>query len=135
MPKRTYRDSNKRFSKRLLFTCAVVIFALAILAAKYVEKHTFSSERWKENEDVRKYMITDLLKKHPLVGMSEDEVLSLLGPQAEKGSQQATFKGDRTYYPPESTLVYYIGQDLLEGRWLVLPIKDGTVEKVVFGWT
>lgn len=127
--------SNNRFSRLLFLAVVVLFFLFSIFAIRYINRHTFSADRWKENKDVRKYMVADLLKKHPLVGMREDEVIALLGPQAEKGSQQATFKGDRTYYPPESTLVYYIGQDLLEGLWLVLPIKDGTVERVVFGWT
>lgn len=60
-------------------------------------------------------------------------MIAILG--AEDGIRQATFKGDYSYYPPESTLVYYIGHDLLEGEWLILVLKDGVVEKVIFGIT
>lgn len=132
MSKKPSDASYDRISRSILAAFALVIVVLAVLAVGYFSRHTFSARRWKENDDVRKYMVADLLKKHALVGVSEQDVVELLGPET---GQQATFKGDHNYYPPDSTIVYYMGQDLLEGEWLILPLKNGAVEKVVFGLT
>ena len=121
-----------RLSRSILVAFATILIIIAVLTAMYFSRHTFSARRWKENEDVRKYMVSDLLKKHTLVGMNEHDVVELLGPETR---EQATFKGDHTYYSPDSTIVYYMGHDLLEGEWLILPLKDGVVEKVAFGLT
>ena len=132
MSKKPSDASYDRISRSILAAFALVIVVLAVLAVGYGSRHTFSARRWKENEDVRKYMVSDLLKKHTLVGMNEHDVVELLGPETR---EQATFKGDHTYYSPDSTIVYYMGHDLLEGEWLILPLKDGVVEKVAFGLT
>lgn len=86
-----------------------------------------------ENEpNRREQMVRNLLNEYDLLGMSEYDVIELLG---EEDRQQSSFKGDQNYYPPESTLVYFIGKDLMEGRWLVVSFENGLVEKAFIGVT
>ena len=49
--------------------------------------------------------------------------------------EQTSFKGDRTYYPPEDTLVYYLGVDMMDGVWLVISLEDGVVTGCATGIT
>ncbi|MFU0801377.1 MAG: hypothetical protein ACFWUE_12105 [Xylanivirga thermophila] len=48
----------------------------------------------------------NLLKKHKLVGMAEEEVISLLGEEETYANTKTSFKISRTYFEPENTLVY-----------------------------
>ena len=73
------------------------------------------------------------LWRYDLVGMTEEEVVALLGP--EDGPEQTSFKGDRTYYPPEDTLVYYLGVGMMDGVWLVISLEDGVVTGCATGIT
>ena len=97
------------------------------------QSHRFTPEKWRDHPEKRVRIVSDLMKKYELVGMSEDEVLKLLGP--ETYSRQTSFKGDRTYYPPDETLVYYIGDDWLERVYMILSLQDNKVAKISFGVT
>ena len=65
-----------------------------------------------------------MLGKYQLIGMSESDVIQLLG---EEDSDQTSFKISRKYFPPDSTLVYYLGVDFMDNNWLILSINDGIV--------
>ncbi len=114
----------------LLSGAGLLFFFLAMLWCK--DQRTFSSERWKNEPNRREQMVRNLLNEYDLLGMSEYDVIELLG---EEDRQQSSFKGDQNYYPPESTLVYFIGKDLMEGRWLVVSFENGLVEKAFIGVT
>lgn len=113
--------------------CVAVAFSILFLIYGY-EVHRFTKDKWISNPDKRYLIVEDLLSKYTLVGMSEGDVIKLLGEETN-GSKQTSFKGDRTYYVPEETLVYYIGTDFLEGRWLILSLKNQEVVSVSFGVT
>lgn len=118
--------------------CKVIFCVVVILAIVFIiysqEVHRFTHEKWMLYPERRYLIVEDLLSSYSLVGMSEDDVISILGEET-KGSQQSSFKGDRTYYDPEDTLVYYIGTDFLEGRWLILPLENKKVARISFGVT
>lgn len=118
--------------KKIIWLSAVglIFFLVAMLWCE--KEQTFSSERWKNEPEKREQMVRSLLNEYNLVGMSEDDVKALLG---EEDRQQSSFKGDQNYYSPESTLVYFIGNDLLDWRWLVVVFEDGLVEKTFIGVT
>lgn len=59
----------------------------------------------------------------------------LLGNEDVRGSKQTSFKGDTSYYPAESTLVYYLGKEFVDDKWLILSINDGIVSKISYGIT
>lgn len=113
--------------------CIMVIFVVCFSIYNH-EIHKFTCEKWALYPDKRYLMVEDLLADYVFVGMSEQDVISLLGEETN-GSQQSSFKGDHTYYDPEETLVYYIGTDMLEGRWLILSIEEQKVVSISFGVT
>ena len=63
------------------------MLVIAVIFFMYRSQHTFSQEKWLSNASER-YMIVDMLEKHPLIGISEDNVIALLG--AEDGDGQSS---------------------------------------------
>ncbi len=88
----------------------------------HLHRHTFDRQRWINEPGFRKYMLENLEKRHPFTGMTMEEVTALLG---DEDSSQSTFKLSSTVYPPETTLVYYIGADYMEELWLILSFSEG----------
>lgn len=118
---------------RVVILCVLMSVICAISIYVY-EGHRFTTEKWKLYPEKRKLMVSDLLKRYDFIGMSEEDVIALLG-QETNGSQQTSFKGDSTYYAPEETLVYYIGRDMLEGEWIIFSMQDQRVIRISFGVT
>ena len=100
-----------------------VAFVLAIIIASvaYHDKHTFSTSKWLDDPEGRTAIVDDLLEKNELVGMSEDDVLSLLG---EPDNYYGYFNADNRY-------VYYMGAERglfgIDSEWLILDFMDGVV--------
>ncbi len=108
------------------------IFAAIMIAAlvgfsifKY--KHTFTVERWFKEPNNRTNIVGDLLKKHRLIGMTEEEIISLLGEEENYANTKTSFKISRTYFDPENTIVYYLGVDYIDDKWLIISLTDGIV--------
>lgn len=83
----------KRAKRRIIIAFSVLIAVLLIIAAAfcvYRYQHTFSQEKWLSNADGRYMIVDDMLEKHQLIGMSEADVIALLG--AEDGDGPASFK-------------------------------------------
>lgn len=118
--------------KSIILYLAIILVCFSII--NIYEAHRFTPEKWIAHPEKRNLIIADLLKKYELVGMTENEVVNLLGPETN-GKNQTSFKGDSTYYPPEETLVYFIGTDLLEGEWIMLSLQEHRVVKISFGVT
>ena len=122
----------KRAKRRIIIAFSVLIAVLLIIAAAfcvYRYQHTFSQEKWLSNADGR-YMIVE---KHQLIGMSEADVIALLG--AEDGDGPASFKLSDKNYPPESTLVYHLGVEYMDNMWLIISISDGIVTEYLIDVT
>lgn len=100
---------------------AILIIALCVL--KY--QHTFSRLKWDTNKENRYKFVNDMLQQNHLVGMTELEVIELLGDEDSSG--QTSFKMSRDYFPPESTLVYYLGVDFMDSNWLIISLQNGIV--------
>ena len=72
----------KRAKRRIIIAFSVLIAVLLIIAAAfcvYRYQHTFSQEKWLADADGRFRLVDDMLEKHPLIGMSEADVIALLG--------------------------------------------------------
>ena len=77
------------------------------------------------NMKIKQYgEMNDIYAHYTYTGMTEEEVTALVG---SEDSQQSSFKlsGSGTTYPPETTLVYYIGKDHVDELWLILSFEDG----------
>ena len=112
-----------RWNKLALAVLAGLVLLLAVWYGLDRWQHTYTPDKWFSAPSERLDILEDLLGKYDLAGMTEEEVVALLG--QEDGPGQTSFKGDRTYYAPEETLVYYLGVDLMDGVWLVISLEDG----------
>ena len=128
MTEETMRREAMRVKKTNLILFAVFICAALCAVTVFGVKryqHTFSPQKWSAAPEMRYKTVDDLLKRCSLVGMSEAEVTQLLGP--EDGPEQTSFKLSRMDFPPESTLVYYLGVEFMDANWLILSLRDGVV--------
>lgn len=129
-------NEAKRAKRRIIIAFSVLIAVLLITAAAfcvYRYQHTFSQEKWLSNADGRYMIVADMLEKHPLTGMSEADVIALLG--AEDGDGPASFKLSDKNYPPETTLVYHLGVEYIDNMWLIISIIDGIVTEYLIDVT
>lgn len=122
-----------RWNKLVLAVLAGLVLLLAVWYGLDRWRHTYTSDKWFSDPNERLEILDDLLGKYDLVGMTEEKVVALLG--QEDGPEQTSFKGDRTYYAPEETLVYYLGVDMMDGVWLVISLEDGVVTGYTTGVT
>ena len=122
-----------RWNTLALTVLAGVVLLLVVWYGLNRWQHTYTPDKWFSAPNERLDILDDLQGKYDLVGMTEEEAVALLGP--EDGPEQTSFKGDRTYYTPEDTLVYYLGVDMMDGVWLVISLEDGVVTGCATGIT
>ena len=121
-------NEAKRAKRGIIIAFSVLVCILLVIAViffMYRSQHTFSQEKWLSNASERYMIVGDMLEKHPLIGISEDNVIALLG--AEDGDGQSSFKLSDKNYPPETTLVYYLGVDYMDDMWLIISTDNGTI--------
>ena len=121
-------NEAKRAKRGIIIAFSVLVCILLVIAViffMYRSQHTFSQEKWLSNASERYMIVDDMLEKHPLIGISEDNVIALLG--AEDGDGQSSFKLSDKNYPPEPTLVYCLGVDYMDDMWLIISTDNGTV--------
>ncbi|OBR67730.1 hypothetical protein A7K91_08295 [Paenibacillus oryzae] len=98
---------------KLLFTL-VLVFSLTAC------DKAFDGEKWSENPEERGSMMGSLQKKHELKGMTEDEIVELLGEPSSKQEEEE-----------ERQFVYYLGRASLGVDDSLLRLyfsEDGIVE-------
>ena len=121
-------NESKRAKRGIIIAFSVLVCILLVIAViffMYRSQHTFSQEKWLSNASERYMIVDDMLEKHPLIVISEDNVIALLG--AEDGDGQSSFKLSDKNYPPETTLVYYLGVEYMDYMWLIISTDNGTV--------
>ena len=111
-----------------LVLVGLAFFSIAVLFDDGVDQIYFDSDVWKNTpaefslESTRLKMVDDFLDKYFIVGMSRDEVISLIG------------EPDQTEYFKSYEMVYMLGQETdsyfaIDSQWLVLDLNDS--ERVV----
>ncbi len=104
-------------------TLFIIGFVLLYLCGRNILIHRFSSESWQKYPEKRVDMVDDLLSKYELMGMTQEEVISLLG--------QST---DTEYFKTENNMVYYLGPERgsisIDSEWLVLEVQKNQITKV-----
>ena len=103
---------------------SIAIIAVLILVAHYKYTHTFTSEKWKTQSVDRSSMVDDLLKNQEIIGKTESEIVEMLG-ESEK-EREGVFSGKikNKEYDLENSLVYYIGEDVMDFRWLIIILSN-----------
>src|SRR5690606_10909744 len=109
---------------RKIKTWQVILFILIIgivfLGVKYINEHTYSTDRWIKYPDDRVKMVNDLFRKHTLASHSKDQVVELLGPDTENA-----------YFKKIDNMVYYLGPERglisIDSEWLVIEFDNNTV--------
>ncbi|MGI5879053.1 MAG: hypothetical protein ACOX6L_00470 [Syntrophomonadaceae bacterium] len=108
---------NKTGNAFLIILILVIVFG----GVYYKASHTFNTDKWiNRNGDSRLKIYDSLMQKYELVGMSTDEVISLLG------------KSDDEYFKEDNSFVYYIGVPFLntDAYHLVITFEDDIVTSV-----
>lgn len=101
----------------------VVVLVIGCLIGVLVirERHSFSTEKWLSDPGNRTRIVDDLLADYALIGMTEPEVLELLG----------SHDNDSGYFQQEGRLVYWMGPERglmsIDSEWLILDCPDGIV--------
>ncbi len=97
------------------------LFAIIVGYLAYHYQHTFHSDRWLNEPSERTDMIDNLLQNYEILGLTETEVLSLLGPH---DNAQGAFNADNRY-------VYYLGPERglfsIDSEWLLIDFTNGVV--------
>jgi len=105
----------------ILYTGAV-IFMLLIFS--YAPSREFSKEEWLDKKEQRVELVDDLIDRKMLDGLTENEVLELLG-EPEKNNYY--FKS------LEWDFIYYLGLERglfrIDSEWLLIWIEDGVVDR------
>ncbi len=101
----------------LFFICMAFI-----VIGIYKYSHTFTAQKWHRDIENRYKLVDSLTEKHQLVGMTEAEIISLLG---NEDSSASRFKIAKEEFPSDTTLVYYIGCSFMDSEWLIISLKNG----------
>ncbi|KQL19966.1 hypothetical protein ACFFHH_06580 [Cytobacillus solani] len=103
-----------RFACLIVTTlCFVLLIYCFTVIGRNENKANFSSERWLAKSDERVYMVDDLLSRTKLIGLSKEEVITLLGKP-----------DDTEYFTDDNNIVYYLGNERgfisIDSEWLVI---------------
>lgn len=130
--RRKYMQAKRQNIVILSIFVALLVAALAAFGTwKY--QHTYTAAKWNKDHENRYKIVNDMLKKNELIGMEEQQVIRLLG--NEDNSEQTTFKMSQKNFPPETTLVYYLGVDFMDDNWLILSMEEGVVTEIFIDLT
>lgn len=121
-PKRTLKKGYRYWV--CTWVSSVTVIALGLYTFRYGFTWTFRPDVWKNpsRESDRARMVDDLLKRRELVGMTNREILSLLGPGTT-----------RRLWP---NLAYCMGPEVgwfgIDDQWLVFEFDENSVVESVF---
>lgn len=105
----------------------VVFLALVLVFLGWRwQRSQFDPERWAEHPDDRNSMVDDLLKEYDgLVGITQEEILALLGPDTDGEQREESLTSDG----PEvrEMFAYPLGSRGLGWGYLFLYLEDGVV--------
>lgn len=125
---------NSTFRKTVFLLSIFIVLFISYVGYNY-HKHFFTVDKWQKYIENRQYMLSDMLNKYELIGMTQNEVIELLG---LPDSHQMTFKGTDKYYSSDTTIIYYIGKDdifHLDSQYLILILENGLVKNIDYGVT
>ncbi|MGG3446808.1 hypothetical protein [Bacillus nitratireducens] len=113
------KDKKQLFTVMMVALIPLIVCTLQLSLNKYTSN--FNQDRWLNDEEKRVYMIDDLLKRHKLIGKSNEEIIKLLGAPTKTSSLKTGI-----------TTLYYLGNERsfipIDSECLVSQLdKDGRV--------
>lgn len=124
--KREKVESVRGVNKKLSIYATLGI-ALITVIGFHAYQNIFTTGKWIESPSNRNKIVFDLFKKYDLIGMKEKDIINLLGEEQGYEKEKTSFKINRSYFPPEDTIVYYLGVDYMDDMWLVISLDNGVV--------
>ena len=106
----------------ILSIMIALVIAIISVTMLYKYKHTFTINKWNENIEDRHKIVSNITKKYDIIGMNEQDIIKLLG---KEDSEKSSFKMSTEIFPPDTTLVYYLGVDYMDDEWLIISIQNG----------
>lgn len=92
-----FAEKKRKRSYFYMFAAILAIVSIAIYT--FSDQHTYTKRKWDTNREGRYKIVDDMLEQHHLAGMTEAEVILLLG--NEDNNEQTSFKISRDTYSPE----------------------------------
>jgi len=128
-------DKEIRKAKIFNYTFAI-IFLLIIISAvtlfgMWKWKRTFTVGKWMDNPNDRHMIVSNMLSKNEIIGMSETEIVDLLGNETKPAPE--SFKYPNGEFPDENNLTYELGVLYMDNEWLVITMEDGIAVDYVIG--
>lgn len=118
-------EKAKRWNTVIFAVFAAIFAVLPAAFCVFQYQHTYSPAKWAGDRENRYKIVSSMLERNQLIGMTEADVIRLLGDEDAGG--QTSFKISREHFPPESTLVYYLGVDFMDNNWLVISLDDSGI--------
>jgi len=124
MKKDNFSSKDKDMIRQIKLKNYIALGVLAVLFAavlawfcSYKYWHSFSQEKWSAYPERRAKMTSDLLGNYELIGMTEAEIVNLLGQN----------NNDYGYFVQDSRFVYYLGNErtIIDSEWLLIDFENG----------
>ena len=120
-------EKQMKRAKIFNYTIATIFFlgfvGIIIFLGAFKWSRTFTVSKWMENPEKRYKIVADMLSTYEFEGMTEQEIIKLLGEETKKAPEE--FKYPRGSFPDDSTLAYYLGVDFMDNSWLIIRLQNG----------
>lgn len=130
-------DKEIKRAKIFNYTVAIIFLVIFIsiiaLLGTWKWSRTFTVGKWMNNPEDRYKIVSNMLSKHEILGMTEKEIIELLGEEYDDAPEN--FKYPRGEFPDESTRTYYLGVDFMDNNWLIITIENGIAISYEIGLT
>ncbi len=111
--------------------CCVLAFSSLLFYNNYT--HTFSQKKWYSDPEQRFKITSDLLENHKIIGLTKYELIELLGEDYIKNANYFSEKIHNKPFDLNTNIVYYIGNDILDSRYLIFHIENEVITDYSFG--
>ncbi len=128
MKERQFSPQDEKEIRKIELTNYIIVGVFAVLAVLFLVWlgsfqywHTFTTEKWLEHPNRRAKMTADLFDDHDLVGMTEHEVIALLGQN----------DNNYGYFDQDGRSVYCLGSErtIIDREWLLIDFENGIVKE------
>ena len=117
----------KMFNIMIFSLFAAIVLTALVGFGVFRYQHTFTIEKWHNAPNGRTKIVADFLEKHKITGMTKEEIISLLGEEETYANTKTSFKISKSYFDPENTIVYYLGVDFMDDRWLIISLENDII--------